>query len=505
MRKAIILARVSTKEQEATGLSLEKIQIPQMRQYAVDNGFEIVKEFVFQETANQKLRKKFDEMICYIKAQKGIGAIIAYRVDRMTRNYRDAVEMDKLRIEHGKELHFVNDRLVLTENSYGRDIQDWDLKVFLAKQHINRCQEDSHTTIMSKLKSGEQYGRAPFGYRNTRDEKGKTTVKIDHFEAGIVKKIFDLYTTGTHSYLSIAEKLTKEYPSLKLKKRKVECIIKNPYYYGEREYKGVLHPHIYTPIIEKEIFEMATDIREGRTKSKKKGKLFGKTGLYRGLIYCAECGCTYSPSKNRHKKLGRQVQSECYYYCTNAKGKHKSKPKGTNDDELTKELAKKFKTMQIPKQDLENLTKSLRESHEGKKEFTKTEKEHCRRQIDLYQNRIEKAYEDKLDGSITTEQYDILRTRWLKKIKEYEDKLERISKADKEYYITASYLLELASRSYEIFIGSEPEQKREIIALTLQNLKIKDGKLLTDWQKPFDSIFISTERHKWGDIVQLSP
>lgn len=499
MRKAIILARVSTKEQEATGLSLEKIQIPQMREYAKENEFEIVKEFVFQETANQKLRKKFDEMICYIKERKNIEAIIAYRVDRMTRNYRDAVEMDKLRIEHGKELHFVNDRLLLTENSYGRDIQDWDLKVFLAKQHINRCQEDTHTTITSKLKSGEQYGLAPFGYKNARDEKGKATVIIDDFEAGIVKKIFDLYTTGTHSYLSIAEKLNEEYPSLKLNKRKVEFIVKNPYYYGEREYKGALYPHIYTPIITKEIFEIATDTRNGRTRSKKKGKLLGKTGLYRGLIYCAECGCAFSPSKNRHKKLGRQVQSDCYYYCTNSKGKHKNKPKGTNDNELTKELAKKFKTMQIPKKDLENLTKSLRESHEGKKEFTETEVKHCRKQIDLYQNRIEKAYEDKLDNRITTEQYDNLRTQWIKKKMEYEDKLERINTADKEYYVTASYLLELASRSYELFIGSEPEQKRSIIALTLQNLKIKDGKLLTDWQKPFDSIFIKAERHKWGE------
>jgi DNA invertase Pin-like site-specific DNA recombinase len=48
MKKAIILARVSTKEQEETGLSIDKIQLPQMRQYAIDNELEVVKEFVFQ-------------------------------------------------------------------------------------------------------------------------------------------------------------------------------------------------------------------------------------------------------------------------------------------------------------------------------------------------------------------------------------------------------------------------------------------------------------------------
>lgn len=47
-------------------------------------------------------------------------------------------------------------------------------------------------------------------------------------------------------------------------------------------------------------------------------------------------------------------------------------------------------------------------------------------------------------------------------------------------------------------MGSEPEQKRRLITLTLQNLTIKDGKLQYDWIKPFDSIFNSAKSHEWG-------
>ncbi len=101
-------------------------------------------------------------------------------------------------------------------------------------------------------------------------------------------------------------------------------------------------------------------------------------------------------------------------------------------------------------------------------------------------------------GRITTEDYDKYRENCTKKKEEYEKKLSRINQADKEYYITASYLLELTSRSYELFMGSEPEQKRQIIALTLQNLTLKDGKLHYDFIKPFDSIFISANSHDWG-------
>jgi len=59
-------------------------------------------------------------------------------------------------------------------------------------------------------------------------------------------------------------------------------------------------------------------------------------------------------------------------------------------------------------------------------------------------------------------------------------------------------MLELASRSHKLFQGSEPEQKRQIITLTLQNLQLKDGKLVYDWVKPFDSIFAAKKRHTWG-------
>jgi len=101
------------------------------------------------------MRKQFNEVIEFVTSTKDINAIVSYRVDRATRNFRDAVLFDDLRIEHDKELHFVDDRLVLTKNTVGRDIQDWDLKVFLAKQQINRLKEDARSSLIYKLSNGE--------------------------------------------------------------------------------------------------------------------------------------------------------------------------------------------------------------------------------------------------------------------------------------------------------------------------------------------------------------
>ncbi len=72
MKKAVILARVSTKRQEEEGLSLNDIQLPRLKKYAADKGFEVPESaiFVFQESADEKIRHKFSKMLSYVKKKK---------------------------------------------------------------------------------------------------------------------------------------------------------------------------------------------------------------------------------------------------------------------------------------------------------------------------------------------------------------------------------------------------------------------------------------------------
>src|SRR3990167_9595394 len=127
--QAVILARVSTAKQEEEGLSLDN-QLNTLRTYAKERDLQVVREFRFSESADSKIRHKFLEMIEYVKGNPDIQAVIAYRVDRITRNYRDAVLIDDLRTNYGKEIHFVHERLVVGPKTVGRDIGDWDTRVY---------------------------------------------------------------------------------------------------------------------------------------------------------------------------------------------------------------------------------------------------------------------------------------------------------------------------------------------------------------------------------------
>jgi len=269
--KAVILARVSTMRQEKEGLSLEDIQLPKLRDYAKENGFDIEREFVFSESADSKIRKKFNEMIAFARKSKEIKAIICYRVDRITRNFRDAVLIDELRLEHGKEIHFVHDHLVIKKDTIGRDITDWDTKVYLAKQFLNRLKEDAVISASSKLRNQEWPEKAPIGYLNITLEDKKKDIISDKDRKSLVKKAFELYASEQYGLPQIVKILDDEglrnntKAGRPITKSQLSNILSCPFYYGEMEYNGKIYPHRYEKIIDRWLFEKCKAIRDGRS------------------------------------------------------------------------------------------------------------------------------------------------------------------------------------------------------------------------------------------------
>ena len=484
MTKAVILARVSTQKQEKEGLSLKDIQLPVLREYARDKGLTVEQEFVFSETADNKIRKKFDEMVDYVKTNEDIKAIVAYRVDRITRNFRDAVSIDDLRLNFNKEIHFVHDRLVISKGTIGRDIQDWDTKVYLAKQYLNRLKEDATYSASTMLRNGLLPGKAPYGYRNIIQQDKKKWVVPEPVETTVVQKMYEWYGTECSSLLKIKD-MVKETFNLNFSNGYVDYILKNPFYSGEMLYDGELYPHAYECIVSRELFDRVQGIKSGYMK--KHSKFAGLPYLYRGLMQCADCGCLITPEK----KKGKYV----YYHCTEYNGKHGAQ--WIREEELTAQFAQIFKSLRMPKEVVEEITASLRESHKDKTQFHRTMLDGCQKEYQKYQTRIEKMYEDKLDGNITEDLYDKKHEEYRLKQQELSSKLSRLGGGDEEYYITSEYVLQLACRAYDLFVSSEPEEKRQLLKLALQNLKLNGKKVEFSLVKPFDEIFACSNRPNW--------
>ena len=91
--KSVILARVSSKEQDETGYSLPS-QEKLLNEYGQSKNLLPAKNFSISESASgQKQRATFNEMMAYV-TKHDIKNIICEKVDRLTRNFRDAVAIN---------------------------------------------------------------------------------------------------------------------------------------------------------------------------------------------------------------------------------------------------------------------------------------------------------------------------------------------------------------------------------------------------------------------------
>lgn len=92
--KAVILTRVSSKEQEDR-LSLDA-QNTRLTEYAKRKNLEVINSFQIVESSTKGDRKKFREVLEFCKKQKETIALLADAVDRVQRSFKESVILDDL-------------------------------------------------------------------------------------------------------------------------------------------------------------------------------------------------------------------------------------------------------------------------------------------------------------------------------------------------------------------------------------------------------------------------
>ena len=486
--KAIILARVSTEEQMSEGQSIPA-QLARAREYASRKDLEIQSEHKFDESSTKDQRKKFEQVVEEIKKAKEKVALIVETVDRLQRSFRESVLLDELRKEGRLDIHFIRENLVIHKDSNSSEITRWDMAVLVAKSYVLQISDNVKRTFELKIRNGELPHKAPIGYLNTADEKGGKMIKPDPAKAHLVVKIFELYAVGTYSMATVAKmvgemglKSSTKTPKM-LKLRQIEAILKNPFYYGQMLYKGQLYPHKYEPLISYDLWQKCKEVRESY--KKKPTKHASKPFILKGLIKCKKCGCAITPEIQKGKYI--------YYRCTNYK--EICKRVWIREEELLEPIKKMLKNLALPQKDIDDITKDLRTVEQSKNEFHQKALAGLRVEYDKVDNRIKVMYEDRLDGRITPDMYD-------NKLKEYKEKQQKLTiemskyqRANQNYYLTANKVLSLAQRAYEVFEGSEVEEKRQFLNFLLQNCQLDGRKLVFFLKSPFNSLFSYNTKH----------
>ncbi|MDD9335755.1 MAG: recombinase family protein [Rickettsiaceae bacterium] len=318
--KAILLARVSSKEQE-DGYSIEA-QKYRLQEYCMRKGLEILKTFEFSESSTVGNRKKFQEAIDFAKKQKEVIAVVADKVDRLQRSYKETPLLNDL-IERAKiELHFYTENCIIHKHPTSQDRMVWNMFVMMAQAFVDSLRDNVNRAIAQKLRQGEWVSTAPIGYLhvtsgNTRD-RGKGGIIVDPDRGPLIKKIFETYATGSHTLPEMLKK-TKEWGLRNSRGNQdylchshLYSIITNPFYYGvmrllktKKEYQ-----HIYPPLISKELFDTCQRVRVNW--NKKPFKYGEKEYIFRGLIKCAATGRVVTAETKKKTYVNGQTEEWIY-------------------------------------------------------------------------------------------------------------------------------------------------------------------------------------------------
>ncbi len=487
--KAVILARVSTKEQE-DGHSLEA-QVANLRLYADRKGLEIIKQYTIIESSTKGERPEFMRMIEFIKAQKERVAVIVDTVDRLQRSFRETPILDDLIQKDMLEVHFVKEANVVSKDSNAFQKMAWNMSVMMAQSYTDSLSDNVKRSIRHKVAKGEWSGPAPLGYINAIDAMtGGKTIFLDTERAYLIKKFFEEYATGVYSLAELGRK-AKEWGLRSRKNNPVSNqslhdLIQNPFYYGMMRVKNELHPHKYETLISKELFDTCEAIRTGRGRT----QAINETKypfILRGLIKCSVSG--------------RMV------FCDIKKGKHiylisrdpvnPDKKIWTNEKLVMEQIRDVFKSIQIPQAVLAEITEQLKKTHQSEKDYHQVSVKSLTKESELVTKRLDVLLDEYLDKSITKDMYDRKHGQLIQRRHEINELLERHHAGDEQFRIAVTTLVTLASKAAEIFDRSTTDEKRQLMGYLFSNLELEGSKLRYTLKTPFNLFIDFDGCKKW--------
>ena len=302
-KRAVLYLRVSTPSQVNTDYNPEGISIPAQRdacqRKARDLDAEIVREFVEPGRTATTIDKRptFQEMMSWVKDQKGIDYVIVYHFNRVFRNSVDAGITKR-------DLAKVGTRIVSTILDMGEGPESAMVEsiIHAVDQYQSQASgADIRYKMSQKAKNGGTLSLAKLGYLNTRETKPEggevRTVTVDPERGPLVTEGFELFATGRYTARQVLNRLTaagltnrptRHRAAAPISLATLYDILSDRYYLGYITYNGEEYPGRHTPLVTPEVFERTQRVLAlrggGGTRQRRHHHWL------KGLLWCARCG-----------------------------------------------------------------------------------------------------------------------------------------------------------------------------------------------------------------------
>ena len=232
MRMAAIYARVSSEQQREENTIAS--QTASLIEFAKSHDLEVPEEWVFEDKgySGATLERPGLERVRDLAAEGHIQVVLAYAPDRLSRKYAYQILLIEELARHGVETLFVR-------APQGDSAEDQLLVQFqgmIAEYERAQILERSRRGKRHRAHSGEisVLSGAPYGYRYIRKtDEAPAAYTVYEAEAGVVRRIYEMYTLQGFSIGEITRRLNAEgIPTRKVSARwersTVWAVLRNP-------------------------------------------------------------------------------------------------------------------------------------------------------------------------------------------------------------------------------------------------------------------------------------
>jgi site-specific DNA recombinase len=480
VKQFVALARVSSREQEREGFSLE-VQEEALRRYALHAGGEIAKLFRIAETASKTdERKTFRELVAYAKKNAGLlDGLLFYKVDRAARNLFDYVELERLESEY--DLPFISVSQPTENTPAGRMMRR--TLANMASFYTEQQSVDVREGLARRVREGWFIGLAPYGYRNVRKD-GRGVVDVDPQEAANVRRIFHLYAYENLTLDGLVERVNAEglvfrASQPKFPRSTVHAILKDRAYIGEIHHKGEWYPGKHEPLIDRPTWERVQVLLGGQN-------YHCHALVYSGeFMTCAQCGHPITGEcKTKMTKAG--PRSYVYYRC--AKYTKPGHPRiRVPEADLDRQVLAVFDKMRVEDEGVRDWFRMVLASQTRDAQAdARAQRAELQRQETLIVDQQDRLLNLRLADDIDQDTFARKSTEIRDRLASIKLQLDALDRSHDETAELASKVFELSQTLRQQWLTADYDAKRRILEIVCLNCTLDCATLVPEMRKPFD-------------------
>ena len=480
MKKFVALARVSSREQEREGFSLD-VQEDGLKKFVEKQGGTIVKLFRIAETASKRdERTTFKSMLSYVKEHASeLAGLVFYKIDRAARNPFDYVELERLESDYGVPFHSVTQQ---TENTPAGRMMRRTL-ANMASFFTEQQSLDVREGLAKRIESGQFIGKPPYGYRNIRDN-GRSSAHIDEITGPKVRRIFELYAYHALTLDSLHQRLVDEAITYtvaqpRFHRSKVYEILTDRSYIGEVQHQGQWFPGTQPHIIDRVTWDRVQVL------------LGGKVYRSHEMTYASElirCGHCDSPitGESINKKTKTGTKRYVYYRCTRYNFGDHPRVRLTEGN-LDGQILALFDRLRIEDQEIRDwFVMVLRARTQEAQQAARDQLLGLERQIAETLGQQDRLLNLRLSDQIDHATYGRKSTELRDREAKLRLQVEACSRSRQEDADLALNVFELSQNLRGKWDAADYTTKRRILEILCLNFVLNDVNLVPEMRKPFD-------------------